>query len=217
MYGTHEPKQLLFWFVSERENETMQTIYENIQKMQPKRPFALASIVVSDWNRELSPWTAQAAFGGEDFGGGGALFQKWLIEEGVPSVLEFLQTDRQETRLQIGGYSMAGLFALWTFCETDLFQDIAACSGSFWYPGWMEYARTHTPQRESRIYLSLGKKEEKVHNAMLAKIGDCTRELYQMYTQTKEVKEVTLEWNNGNHFYHVEERICKAIQWLWKE
>lgn len=217
IYGSEKPKQILFWFVSEREIEIISNVYEHIKKLQPRLSFALATIIVSDWNRELSPWPASAAFGKEDFGGEGTLLQKWLAEEGIPGILEFFHIKIQETKLQIGGYSLAGLFALWTFYETNLFEDVVVCSGSFWYPGWIDYVKNHIPKEGSRIYLSLGKKEEKTRNAVLSAIGDCTRELYQMYEQADEVKETMLEWNNGNHFYQEKERICKGIQWLLDE
>ena len=66
----------------------------------------------------------------------------------------------------------------------------------------------------SRIYLSLGKKEEKVRNITLSLIGDCTRELYHLYREAKEVQEIVLEWNNGNHFAETEERMAKGFLWL---
>lgn len=217
IYEGREAKKIIFWFVSEQRLEITDKVYDILRKAQSEITFALVAIGISDWNKELSPWPAPAAFGEEGFAGEGRELQKWLAEEGITKVLEQLELKKQDVELYVGGYSLAGLFALWTFYETGLFHGVASCSGSFWYPGWMEYVKTHTPREGSRIYISLGKKEEKVRNTTLSTIGNCTRELYQLYTKTKEVQEVVLEWNNGNHFAETEERMAKGFLWLLRK
>lgn len=58
------------------------------------------------------------------------------------------------------------------------------------------------------IYLSLGDKEEKAKNDTLATVGDCIRELADYYDS---VIDVTLEWNEGNHFTEPEMRMAKGF------
>ncbi len=67
----------------------------------------------------------------------------------------------------LGGYSLAGFFALWSSYQTELFDGIAAVSPSVWYPQWMEYAKDNKPLATS-VYLSLGDKEEKTKNPTMA-------------------------------------------------
>ena len=65
--------------------------------------FQLIAVKVDDWNRELSPWEAPAVFGNEDFGNG--------AEDTLAEILT-LCSDKSKN-YYIGGYSLAGLFALW--------------------------------------------------------------------------------------------------------
>jgi predicted alpha/beta superfamily hydrolase len=44
----------------------------------------------------------------------------------------------------IGGYSLAGLFALWASTRTDLFFGVAAASPSVWFPGFIDYMADHS-------------------------------------------------------------------------
>lgn len=214
IYKDEQANKIIVWFVDAQKMELPDRVYEKLKIEKPDISYAMVVIGISDWNRELSPWQAPAVFGEEAFDGEGIHLQKWLREEGMTKILEQLELQKKNVELFVGGYSLAGLFALWLLSETDIFQGAVSCSGSLWYPGWMEYAKTHLPQKESRIYLSLGKKEEKVRNATLSTIGDCTRKLYGLYTKTKEVQKVVLEWNDGNHFTNIEERMVKGFLWL---
>ena len=99
---------------------------------------------------------------------------KWLLEEGVPYIDRTYHVKEQEHWL--AGYSLAGLFALWAAYECDIFSGIACCSGSLWFKDWDIYMREHTLKRKCSVYLSLGGKEEKTKNAVMATVGDRTRE-----------------------------------------
>ena len=110
---------------------------------------------------------------------------------------------------------------------------IAAVSPSVWFPGWMEYALSH-PIKTSRIYLSLGDKEERTKNQTMKTVGDNIRKLYQRYSALVCTEEIhhpqpeeqsstrhfllscTLEWNPGGHFQHPEERTAQGFAWSMK-
>lgn len=111
------------------------------------RDFCLTAVKVDDRNAELSPWEAPAVFGKEGFAGKAAH---------TLSEVQKLCQDRSRS-YYIGGYSLAGLFALWAVCRTDLFRGAAAASPSVWFPGFTDFVKTH--EIKSRIvYLSLGDK-----------------------------------------------------------
>ena len=112
------------------------------------------------------------------------------------------------------GYSLAGLFALWTAYETDIFSAIASCSGSLWFEQWDEYVLHHQIKHESNIYLSLGGKEEKTKNPVMARVGDRTRTQEQILRNDPKVKQTTLEFNSGGHFADAQKRLAKAVKWL---
>ena len=111
-------------------------------------------------------------------------------------------------------YSLAGLFALWTAYETDIFSAIASCSGSLWFEQWDEYVLHHQIKHKSNIYLSLGGKEEKTKNPVMARVGDRTRIQERILRNDPKVKQTTLEFNSGGHFADAQKRLAKAVKWL---
>jgi predicted alpha/beta superfamily hydrolase len=113
----------------------------------------------------------------------------------------------------IGGYSLAGLFALWAAYRTDVFKGVAAASPSMWFPGFADYMNENEI-KTGAVYLSLGDKEEKARNPVMATVGDRIREAHAMLSGHG-VK-CTLEWNEGNHFKDTDIRTAKAFSWLIK-
>ena len=165
------------------------------------RDFRLLALKVDSWNRDLSPWQAPAVFGNEGFGGG--------AEATLEEVLR-LCADATKTYL-LGGYSLAGLFALWAAYRTDVFAGVAAASPSVWFPGFTAFMGAGQPRCRA-VYLSLGDREERNRNPVMATVGDCIREAHTLL-QSQGVP-CTLEWNPGNHFKDPDLRTAKAFAWL---
>ena len=111
----------------------------------------------------------------------------------------------------LGGYSLAGLFALWAAYRTDRFKGVAAASPSVWFPGFSEYMKEHEIRTNS-VYLSLGDKEAKTRNPVLAAVADRIQEAYDRL-RSHDVRG-TLEWNPGNHFRDPDIRTAKAFVWV---
>ena len=166
--------------------------------------FRLIAAKIADWNRELSPWEAPPVFGREGFGGG--------AEETLAEILPLCAEEGK--RCYIGGYSLAGLFALWAACETDAFAGVAAASPSVWFPGFTDYVKAHGI-RCGRVYLSLGDREEKTRNPVMAAVGDRIRDLHALLAARG--TDCILEWNPGNHFREPELRTARAFAWLLRE
>ena len=61
------------------------------------------------------------------------------------------------------------------------------------------------------VYLSLGDKEEKARNPVMATVGACIREASDILKE-KGIKTI-LEWNQGNHFKDADLRTAKAFAW----
>ena len=163
--------------------------------------FRLIAFRVSNWNNDLSPWKAPAVFGKEAFAGGAA--------ETLGAIMKRCE-DRTKT-YYLGGYSLAGLFALWAACRTDLFQGVAAASPSVWFPGFTDYLREHGI-RSRHVYLSLGDQEEKARSPVLAAVGDRIRTAHDLLV--KQQIDTVLEWNEGNHFRDAPLRTAKAFAWV---
>lgn len=163
--------------------------------------FRLIAVKIEDWNRDLSPWEAPPVFGNEGFGGGAA-----------ETLAEFLKLcDDKSKRYYIGGYSLAGLFALWAVCQTDAFAGAAAVSPSVWFPGFADYMKERSVQC-GRVYLSLGDREERTRNPVMAAVGDRIRELHAFLSARG--TDCVLEWNPGNHFRDADLRTARAFAWL---
>ena len=168
----------------------------------------LALFQVNAWQDDLSPWSAPPAFGRIPFGGGAARTLAWMEETLLPWLRDRYPWE-EGTPLILGGYSLAGLFALWCGHSSDAFDGIAAASPSVWFPGWMDFAQSH-PLRARAVYLSLGDREEKTRNPLMAQVGDCIRRLYGLYRASAQT---ALEWNPGNHFQDAGLRTAKAFLW----
>ena len=163
--------------------------------------FCLIALKVENWNVDLSPWSAPAVFGREDFGDGAA--------DTLKIVLQYC-ADPHKTYF-LGGYSLAGLFALWAACQTDVFRGAAAASPSVWFPGFMDYLREN-PIRSGSVYLSLGDREEKTRNPVMATVGERIRETQNLLRA--QGVDTILEWNRGNHFQDADLRTARAFAWL---
>lgn len=199
-YGDAMAANVLIQAVDDHDLATIENESRAIREL-TGRDFCLVALRVADWNHDLSPWAAQAAFGDENFGDGAA--------RTLDEILALCADDRKTYFL--GGYSLAGLFALWAACQTGRFAGVAAASPSVWFPGFGEYLRGHSV-KSGVVYLSLGDREEKTKNPLLATVGDRVREAESLL-QAQRVK-TTLEWNPGNHFRDPDLRTAKAFAWV---
>lgn len=198
--------------VGEHELEMLDQEAALIIDLSPGIAFTYAAFLVKDWNKELTPWEAPAVFGKDDFGAGAVDTLAFLTENLLPG-LQAMYGLGGSTYVYLGGYSLAGLFALWASYQTDALAGIAAVSPSVWFPDWDVFMETHSI-RVPKVYLSLGDKEEKTRNKVMAKVGENIRK--QDAVIRKEHNKITsvLEWNPGNHFTDPEIRTAKGFAWL---
>ncbi len=165
--------------------------------------------VAADWNRDLSPWAAKKVFrGGEDFYGGANDFLKNLVENIIP----FVENKFNITNCKriIAGYSLAGLFSAYAFYKTAAFFSGASVSGSLWYDGFIDFAKSadfcRTPKR---FYFSVGDRESKTKNSRMATVEDCTRAAAELFRSRG--ANVKFELNPGGHFENPEKRLAAGI------
>ena len=159
-----------------------------------KEDYCLIAPVIKDWNSELSPWET------EGFSGKGEELEEWI-----------LSTMTSSHHYIIAGYSLGGLFSLWMYGRHESFIGCISASGSLWYPGWLSYL--HTIKRKGIVYLSLGKKESKTRNKLMAKVGENTEETYQYLSLHN--KCIYIE-ENGGHFTEPDQRMIRGFKWLFE-
>jgi len=210
---------LLIQAVDDHDIEVLDEEVRQISELTNGRPFALAAFKVDDWNRDLSPWPAPPAFGDEAFGDGAEKTLAYIRETLVPELgmiagVEPTAPIRERRRqIYIGGYSLAGLFALWASNMAFLFRGVAAVSPSVWFPGWIEFAETHD-MFTRLVYLSLGDKEEHTRNPVMSTVGDNIRAQYEILQRKVGRKNCVLEMNPGGHFSDPAGRTAKGFAWL---
>ena len=211
IYGEANAEYLLLQMTDKHELQSMDSEVSVIAQSNHK--FLFAAVPVANWNDELSPWEAPAVWGKQGFGGNAADTLRFLMEQVIPTLKQKLNLP-EDIKIILGGYSLAGLFALWASTQTNLFCVIAAASPSVWFPDWMEFEQQH-PVQARHVYLSLGDKEERTKNPVMAAVGDNIRTLHSRLTERG--ADCTLEWNSGGHFKDADLRTAKAFQWVMEE
>ena len=211
IYGEVHAEYLLLQMTGEHELQSMD--HEVTAIAQSGRNFLFAAIPVKSWNDELSPWEAPAVWGKESFSGKAADTLRFLTEQVIPTLKQQFALP-ENVRIILGGYSLAGLFALWASTQTALFSGVAAASPSVWFPGWMEFEQQHPIQAQC-IYLSLGDREERTRNATMAAVGCNIRTMYRELSERG--KKCSLEWNIGEHFKDADLRTARAFRWAMED
>ena len=211
IYGEANTEFLLLQMTGEHELQSMESEVTAIA--QSAHHFLFAAVPVANWNDALSPWEAPAVWGKQGFGGNAADTLRFLTERVIPTLKQRFHLP-ENVKIILGGYSLAGLFALWSSTQTDLFYGVAATSPSVWFPGWMEFEQQHPIQAQC-VYLSLGDKEERTKNTVMAVVGDNIRTLHSRLAERG--TNCTLEWNSGGHFKDADPRTAKAFRWMMEE
>ena len=201
---------------------------------------SLVNVSVDLWEENFSPWYAPRVFAkGPNFGDGAQKTLDTLINQIIPWAESELT--KPPAYRSLVGYSLAGLFSLWAGlsqqvargCRPDdvssqpgapyvdasvaTFQRIGAVSGSFWFPGLLDYVNQQLSGGAvglTHAYLSLGDREARTPNPQIMHV----RENAELLASKLESAGITsmFELNRGNHFQNVEGRMQKALDWLVK-
>ena len=78
----------------------------------------------------------------------------------------------------------------------------------------MEFERQH-PIQAQHIYLSLGDKEERTKNLVMASVGNNICTLHSQLIERG--ADSTLEWNSAGHVKEADLRTARAFQWVMEE
>lgn len=204
IYQSENASNCLIQPVDEHDLELLDREVEAIKELTDKS-FILIAFLIEDWNRELSPWEAPAVFGKEKFGSGASESLLYITESLIP----FIKGEYDGiTDFYLGGYSLAGLFSLWAGYQTGIFKGVTGVSPSVWFPNWDSFINSNN-MKAPRTYLSLGDKEEKTRNKVMATVGDRIKMQYDILHNDR-----VLEWNSGNHFVDSDKRTAKGFAWL---
>ncbi len=193
-YGNKDSDNVLIQMVDDHDLEVIESQVSSICKLFGP-DFYLVALKTDNWNDDLSPWKYN------NFAGN--------AEKTLEQVLEVASSFKGKN-LIIGGYSLSALFALWAAYKTNVFNAVAAASPSVWFPEFEEFTKANKTHAKA-VYLSLGDKEEKTRNQLMATVGTKIRTLYETYRA--DGVNCTLQWNLGNHFMEPDLRTAKAFAW----
>ncbi|MBR3504676.1 MAG: hypothetical protein IKO07_10625 [Clostridia bacterium] len=176
-------------------------------------PFALASLPDADWDADYTPWPSTELNGREMAGRADAL----LDATQGPLLSAALDRLGGAARVGILGYSLGGLFALYAASKPDSpFDCAASVSGALWYERFADYAAQAPFPRLMRAYVSLGLKEAKTSRGPMGRNKAASEAIHALLAARLGDENAAFEWNNGNHFFEVPQRIGKAIAYLCK-
>lgn len=171
----------------------------------------LAAVGGLEWSSEMTPWPMPALFKKEPpFEGGADEYLQTLTQQIAPAVLA---KTGDAAWLGISGYSLGGLFALYSLYKTPMFTRVASVSGSLWYKDFREFALgSHLAGKPERAYLSIGDRESMSKNEYLKTALDATRDIAAHF-ESSDVRS-KFELNPGNHYADEIGRTVKALVWL---
>ena len=224
----------IFWPLDPVNDDDWENVGKMVHFLVPNSNFTLIGFKVNAWDYEMGPWETNA-LGGRKLGGGADNVLNWLVSSCIPELEKKLSVayilseawENEENPIveeegwyreyYIGGYSLAGLFGLWAYLESCVFSGVVSASGSLWYPGFRDYIAGHELIDETKVYLSLGNKEEKSKDKTLASVGYITREMSVFFNHAVKdgvLKDFKYEIEEGNHFKQPQIRLAKGIAWL---
>lgn len=188
-----------------------QHVYEAMQRLGCPA-CTLVAIGGLDWSHDMAPWDCPPAFKqAEPCTGGADAYLQSLVDEILPAVEGALPAAPRWRGLV--GYSLAGLFALYALCRTDVFSRAGSVSGSLWFPKIKGYLLSHMPKRQPDcIYLSLGEREDRIRAPLLKDIRQDTQEIGAFY-QSMGIDTV-FRLRPGGHHDHAAEHTAAGIAWL---
>lgn len=188
-----------------------EAVWKKVQKL-TDRDFSLINISGLRWDDDMTPWPCPPITKGDTPCSGEAdSYLKDLLEEIIPEARRQMQI--QPAWIGIAGYSLAGLFALYSLYRTDLFARAASASGSFWYPDFRDFAMNQEMKRKPDcLYFSLGDQEAETSNPYLKTVRKNT-EAMQEFFASKGIADV-FELNPGSHFKDGNTRMAKGIAWI---
>lgn len=176
---------------------------------------SLVEISKLKWDHDMTPWYMGPISKRDTPCTGGADDYLDLLQAEIMPRAESLLPGTPGWR-GIAGYSLAGLFAMYSLYKTDAFSRAASMSGSLWFDGFPAFVRSHEMKRKPDcIYFSLGDRESSTHNPILSTVERNTREI-ESICRAKGIS-TTFVMNKGNHFQGCNKRTAAGIAWILQQ
>lgn len=174
--------------------------------------FHMAAVSNLNWDDDMTPWAIEPImWGNNSYAGKADKYLEILTDEIIPFAKKEIGAD--PTYIAIAGYSLGGLFAVYSLYKSKVFSAAMSASGSFWYPDFLDYVKKKgMPEKADCVYFSLGDREKYTSNEYLKTVQDKTMAIHRYYKENGII--TTFELNKGNHFQQGTLRTAKGIKWM---
>lgn len=163
-----------------------------------------------DWQDVFSPWPAHGIpQGTPDFEGLAPEFLILLRQKILPQIEDSLGIGPEPERTLVG-VSMSGLFAMWQWMLCDDFRNIVCLSGSFWYPGFVQWLTAQKlPQGKGKCIVLLGNGEHRSRVPEFRSVAADTAEVVRyLKSEGADVQFISVP---GDHYSDALQRLAKAL------
>lgn len=195
-------------------DKIIEPLEEKVLKGEMK-PFIAVGIYAKERQNEYTPWKQEGiAPRFVAFGGNAKEYLAFLTEELMPYIEENYRVDKENIGLM--GYSLGGLFAIYTAFTEATFTKIASVSGSSWYPNLTQFVQTsQLANKEVKLYMSSGENEGAGKTNILKDAALCTHAIMKsLEEKVKSPEHFTTYFDQGGHHNYLVERYQRAIQWF---
>ena len=177
-------------------------------------PCHLVLISDIDWENDMTPWYCPPVFkNGGPYAGKADEYLAWMREALIPETERRAGVKAPAGGRCIAGYSLAGLFAVYSLLASDLFSRGASMSGSLWYPDLLSFVESHEFVRKPEcVYFSVGDREKRSCIDIFRHVEENTEKIEQNFA-SRGVKTI-FELNRGNHYQEPDIRTAKGLRWM---
>lgn len=189
-------------------------LYEAVEKANCP-DFTLVTIGKLKWDHDMTPWYMPPTTEHDTPCTGGADdYLKLMTEQIIPQVENAI--GGTPVWRGIAGYSLAGLFAVYSIFHTDAFSRVGSMSGSLWFKDIKEYIFSHDIKRvPDCMYFSLGDKESASRIPAFQCVQENTEEI-EAFFRGKGIP-TTYVLNRGSHYNKCNERTAAGMKWLLEQ
>ncbi|MFN2746581.1 alpha/beta hydrolase [Bacillus sp. z60-18] len=181
----------------------------------------LIGVASEDRESEYTPFSAPHLIKPDHmYGGQGALYADFLANELKPYIDRHYQTDPSRESTGIIGKSFGGLISIYTgYRASETFGKIGSLSGSFWFPGMIEWMRSqHFKNANLRIYMDVGSTEGTDRSNLQKEMIPRTKEAYRILQESAAFrKDLTFVLDEGgaHRLERFADRFPEAVKWLF--
>lgn len=173
--------------------------------------FGMVLIQEINWFDELTPWPAETVYEtGPDFGGHADAHLHRICNEIIPLVEKEIGVPQYRG---IMGYSLGGLFSVYSFYTTDLFVLCGCLSGSMWYDNFYNWMSERKPKATTgSVYFSVGKQEQFTEYERMIITGQVMKKATDLLCDQD--YDAFFEYTDGDHFENIPDKVERGLKWL---